>query len=56
MFPTDYVNAASRMSAILEVMILMMVFVSIISIVTNLLAFSLSSRKRRSLKKRSEAS
>ena len=56
MFPTDYVNAASRMSAILEVMILMMIFVSIISIVTNLLAFSLSSRKRHSLKKRSEAS
>lgn len=53
MFPTDYVNAASRMSAILEVMILMMIFVSIISIVTNRLAFSLSSRKRRSLKKRS---
>ena len=51
MFPTDYVNAASRMSAILEVMILMMIFVSIISIVTNRLAFSLSSRKRRSLKK-----
>ena len=56
MFPTDYVNAASRMSAILEVMILMMIFVSIISIVTNRLAFSLSSRKRRSLKKRSQAS
>ena len=56
MFPTDYVNAASRMSAILEVMILMVIFVSIISIVTNLLAFSLSSRKRRSLKKISEAS
>lgn len=51
MFPTDYVNAASRMSAILEVMILMIIIVSIISIVTNLLAFSLSSRKRRSLKK-----
>lgn len=53
MFPTDYVNAASRMSAILEVMILLIIFVSIISIVTNRLAFSLSSRKRRSLKKRS---
>lgn len=53
MFPTDYVNAASRVSAILEVMILMMIFVSIISIVTNRLAFSLSSRKRRSSKKRS---
>lgn len=48
MSPTDYVNAASRMSAILEVMILMIIIVSIISIVTNLLAFSLSSRKRRS--------
>lgn len=53
MFPTDYVNAASRMSAILEVMILMMIIVSIISIVTNRLAFSLSSRERRLLKKRS---
>lgn len=51
MFPTDYVNAASRMSAILEVMILMIIIVSIISIVTNRLTFSLSSRKRRSLKK-----
>lgn len=56
MFPTDYVNAASRMSAILEVMILMVIFVSIIFIVTNRLAYSLSSRKRRSLKKISEAS
>lgn len=56
MFPTDYVNAASRMSAILEVMILMMIFVSIISIVINRLAFSSSSRKRRSSRKRSQAS
>lgn len=56
MLPTDYVNAANWMSAVLEVMILIMILVSIISIVTNRLVFSSSSRKRRSSKKRSQAS
>ena len=53
--PTAYVNAANWISAMLELMILVMILVSITSIISDRRAF-LSSRKRRSSKKRSQAS